>query len=125
MAFTYDVSTDRGKVRLFVYDTDETEYVFEDEEVDVFLELNNESIWLASANACRVLAVRAADDAFAVKVSTALEIDKKQVSRRFLELAKDYEAKAATSTDMVWEYVDSFAISTSATGRDTTEYVGD
>jgi len=125
MAFTYSVSTDRGKVRLFCYDIDSTEYVFEDDEIDVFLELNNDSIWLAAANACRVLAVRASDDAFAVKVSTALEIDKKQVSRRYLELAKEYEDKASKLEDGVWEFTDSFAISTSATGRDTSEYVKD
>jgi len=125
MAFTYDVSTDRGKVRLFVYDIDENDYVFEDNEVDVFLEMNNQSIWLASANACRVLAVKASDDAFAVKVSTALEIDKKQVSRRFMEMANEYDSKAATSEEMIWEFVDSFSIRTSATGRDTSEYVGE
>ena len=125
MAFTYDVDTDRGKVRLFIYDIDETEYVFEDNEVDVFLEMNNQSIWLASANACRVLAVKASDQAFAVKVSTALEIDKKQVSRRFMEMAKEYDSKAATSEEMIWEFVDSFSIRTSATGKDTSEYVGE
>ena len=34
MAFTYDLTTTRGKVRLQVADTTSTAYVFEDDEVD-------------------------------------------------------------------------------------------
>lgn len=37
MAFTYDLATDRGKVRLRLGDTSSTAYVFEDAEIDYFL----------------------------------------------------------------------------------------
>ena len=37
MAFTYDISTDRGKTRLGLGDTTAAAYVFEDEEIDYFL----------------------------------------------------------------------------------------
>lgn len=37
MAFTYVVSTDRGKVRLKVGDTNSAAYAFEDDEIDAFL----------------------------------------------------------------------------------------
>tara|TARA_R110002124_G_scaffold53832_1_gene153969 strand:+ start:659 stop:1006 length:348 start_codon:yes stop_codon:yes gene_type:complete len=37
MAFTYDITTDRGKVRLKLADTDSSAYVFEDDEIDYFL----------------------------------------------------------------------------------------
>ena len=37
MAFTYDVTTSRGKVRLRIADTTSTAYVFEDAEVDYAL----------------------------------------------------------------------------------------
>ena len=37
MSFTYDISTDRGRVRLNLADTDPTAYVFEDDEVDTLL----------------------------------------------------------------------------------------
>lgn len=37
MAFTYDISTDRGRVRLYLSDTDSAAYVFEDDEIDYFL----------------------------------------------------------------------------------------
>ena len=77
------------------------------------------------ARRAQVLAVKASDEAFAVKVSTALEVDKKQVSRRYLEMAQEYEKKASTQTDVVWEYTDSYNIGISATGRDISEYVED
>lgn len=37
MAFTYDVTTARGKVRLTIADTSATAYAFEDAEIDYFL----------------------------------------------------------------------------------------
>jgi len=37
MAFTYDLTTDRGAVRLRLSDTDASAYVFEDTEIDYFL----------------------------------------------------------------------------------------
>jgi len=37
VAFSYDISTNRGKVRLQLGDTTSTAYVFEDDEIDYFL----------------------------------------------------------------------------------------
>ena len=37
MAFTYDIATDRGKVRLLIPDRLATQYMFEDDEIDWFL----------------------------------------------------------------------------------------
>lgn len=37
MAFTYDISTNRGRVRLNLSDTSATGYVFEDDEIDALL----------------------------------------------------------------------------------------
>ena len=37
MAFTYDITTQRGRVRLNLADTDSTAYVFEDAEIDQLL----------------------------------------------------------------------------------------
>jgi len=37
MAFTYDLTTNRGKVRLRLSDTNALGYVFEDNEIDYFL----------------------------------------------------------------------------------------
>lgn len=54
MAFTYDVTTDRGKVRLLIGDTDDSNadaQVFADDEVDAFLSLEASDIRLAAAQA--------------------------------------------------------------------------
>lgn len=37
MAFTYDLTTDRGRVRLRIADTRADAYAFEDEEIDYYL----------------------------------------------------------------------------------------
>lgn len=37
MAFTYDISTDAGALRLRIADTDSTAYAFEDDEIAYFL----------------------------------------------------------------------------------------
>jgi len=60
MAFTYDLNTDRGKVRLLIPDNNVDSYVFEDDEIDKFLALENidgeNNVKLASALALETLA---------------------------------------------------------------------
>lgn len=58
MAATYDVSTDIGKIRLFIGDTDvdpESDAIFTDEELQVFLDLEG-SVRSAAAAAIEALA---------------------------------------------------------------------
>lgn len=45
----YDPGTDAGKVRLLISDTNDADPVFNDQEIDVFLELSGGSIRLAAA----------------------------------------------------------------------------
>jgi len=60
MAFTFDVTTDRGKVRLLITDTDQANPIFTDEEIDAFLsitQVNDENdIRLAAAQALDTIA---------------------------------------------------------------------
>lgn len=129
MSFVYDPTTDRGKVRLLVYDnTDGTwkvDYNFQDADIDAFLELNSDDVWLSAAEACRSLAVLAAGSAFALTIPGALELDKKQVSARYLQLADRYQARASSGAGSVVEYIDSYAIEINQLGVDNSEYVGD
>ena len=37
MAFSYDISTDRGKVRFLIQDNDSTNYAFQDGEIDFLI----------------------------------------------------------------------------------------
>ncbi len=60
MAFTYNLTTEAGKVRLLITDTDYTNPIFEDNEIDVFLSLTavdgTNDINLAAAAALETIA---------------------------------------------------------------------
>ena len=56
MPFTYDPTTDRGRVRLLSTDVDSTDPCFTDEEVDAFLTLASSSVLLAAAMAIESIA---------------------------------------------------------------------
>lgn len=58
MAFTYDLTTDVGKVRLEYGDTDPASVLFQDAELVRFLEVEGNSILGAAAHACEALARR-------------------------------------------------------------------
>lgn len=68
MAFTYDLSTGIGRVRLYVPDNQETSNVFEDEEIAAFLEAEGENPKLAAALALEVMASSEAYKLKAVRV---------------------------------------------------------
>lgn len=55
MAATYDLATDLGKVRLEIPDTDIRKPIFEDEEIQYFLDVNEGDIYLAAAHALSVI----------------------------------------------------------------------
>lgn len=71
MPFTYDVSTEAGKVRLLAVDNRFDGYIFEDDEIDVFLELQSNSIYRAAALALETIA---ADQALCLKRITSLDL---------------------------------------------------
>lgn len=56
MAFTYDPSTDSGKVRLLCGDQSEDGRIFEDAEIDAFLAIEDGSIRFAAATALEAIA---------------------------------------------------------------------
>lgn len=93
MAFTYDVSTDRGKVRLLITDVQEANPLFQDAEIDAFLTLNT-SVRLAAAAALEVIA---ASEVLVLKkiVNLDLETDGPAVARELRELAKQLRAQDA------------------------------
>lgn len=68
MTFTYDPSTSRGKVRLYIPDRIEASAVFNDDEIDAFLGVYSGepgAIYLAAADALEVIAT---DEALVLKV---------------------------------------------------------
>lgn len=70
MSFTYDVSTDRGKVRMLCTDRDETNPIFQDAEVDAFLAIEGGSVRLAAALALETIA---SDQVLVLKVVRTLD----------------------------------------------------
>ena len=129
MAYTFSESTDRGKVRLLINDwTTEsgpeqgTHYWFSDASIDAFLDLNDDDVWAAAADACRSLAADAIGGALLVKLS-GIDIDLKKLPEYWMKLAARYQARS-DNVDVV-EYIDSFDHQVSEQGEDETEYVGD
>lgn len=56
MTFTYDLSTNCGKVRLHIPDTDSVNQIFSDEEIAAFLTANSSNVLRAAAFAVYTLA---------------------------------------------------------------------
>jgi len=55
VAATYNLATDLGKVRLEIPDTDVRNPIFEDEEIQYFLDSNKGDIYLAAAHALSII----------------------------------------------------------------------
>jgi hypothetical protein len=52
MSFTYDVSTDRGKVRFLLQDNDVSNYAFQDSEIDALIVFAPANLFAAAALGC-------------------------------------------------------------------------
>lgn len=87
MAFTYDLSTDAGKVRLIIPDNVSTAYVFEDDEIDAFLSLEYSNTRRAAALALETIA---SNEAYVLKVIELLDLktDGAKTSDALLKRAK-------------------------------------
>jgi len=125
MAFTYDSTTDRGKVRDLLWDTDSSDYDFTDAAIDGLLEQNSDDVWLAAADGCRALAAKFAKTGFNLKIPGAIELDKREQAKLLYNLASTYEKRATSSGANIKEFIDSYDISVSLTGVDEGEYVGE
>lgn len=91
MAFTYDVSTDRGKVRLLIGDTDTNDQLLQDNEIDFFLTQANDNVYLAAAYAAEAIAAT-----FSRKADTDVEsvsIKYSQRSEQYRKLSSRLEGK--------------------------------
>jgi len=101
MSFTYDLSTNRGKVRLLIQDTDETYEFYSDAEIDAFLtvagELDGDTVFYASALA---LESWASNQVMILKVVKLLDVvtDGAAVSREMRMRAQALRADAITSS---------------------------
>lgn len=84
----YDPTTDIGKVRLLIGDTDEV--VFTDAEIQAFLNLADDSIGVAAAKALRAMAASQARLEKRLK-ALDIELDTKGLAKELRALAKELE----------------------------------
>ena len=104
MAFTYDVTTDRGKVRLLIGDTVDSGHQFEDAEIDAFLTMANSSLLLAASYAL---------ESWASAVSGNMKTEKigdysygKDEAATKTALAKKYREEDAANPYLTWAEFD-------------------
>lgn len=105
MAFTYDVTTDRGKCRFLIGDTDtatSANQIFTDAEIDAVLGMNNQVIRLAAAMA---LVAMAASQAMILKVISihGLSVNGASVAAALRELAAEYQRQHNEGEDGDYE----------------------
>jgi len=82
MAFTYDITTDIGKVRRNIGDTDSATALLQDDEIQYYLDSANDNIYLASA-----LAAQAISAEFSRKADTTVETVSVKYSQRAAQYA--------------------------------------
>ena len=93
MAFTYDPTTDVGKVRMLIPDRVEDSAIFQDNEIDAYLSMNDSNVRRAAAEALETIA---SDEVMTLKVMSTLDLTTNgaSVSSALLERAKVLRAKA-------------------------------
>jgi hypothetical protein len=111
--YTYDVTTDLGKVRLLCQDFDMTNPIFTDAEIQAFMDLNDDTVRYAAAQALFVIG---ASEAYIMKRITTLSLstDGPAVAKELRELAKEYirqedEPAGADGWDYAEQVYDTFS----------------
>ncbi|KAA3645331.1 MAG: hypothetical protein DWQ07_12750 [Chloroflexi bacterium] len=109
MAFTYDPTTPRGLVRLLIHDTDDVtaaNQIFQDNEIDAFLNLEGDNVKRAAAQALMSIAAK---EALILKVMKLLDIttDGAKLANSLREQAKQWREEAdvdeaAAGDDFDW-----------------------
>lgn len=96
MAFTYTLATDVGKIRLMIPDRVEAEAIFQDDELETFLALEDGVLKCAAACALETIA---ADEALVQKVqeTEGLKTDGAKTATALLARAKTLREQAAAA----------------------------
>jgi len=97
MSFTYDPTTDRGRVRLLITDTDPTQALLQDAEVDTFLALEGG----VKTGAALALETIASNEALVQKATRLLDLQTNgpAVAKELRERAAALRTQAADDGD--------------------------
>lgn len=87
---TYDITTDIGKVRLLVQDSDISDPLFTDAEIDVFLSMYYNDVFMVSSLLLRQIAVSKAMLEKKIKAGNYSE-DNTTLAKRLLEISDKYQ----------------------------------
>jgi len=99
MTWSYDPSTDIGKVRLRVSDTNATRQIMDDEDYQAFLDMAGGSTTLAAAMALEAIAVNELLCLKVVNLMGAIVTDAASASKYLLAQAKTLRAEYAQMGD--------------------------
>lgn len=103
MAHTYDLTTNIGKVRLMIGDTDivpTTDAQFSDEEIQVFLTMASSSLLIAAGYALEAWASAITDSLLSEKIGD-YAYTKKDAENK-LKLAAEYKKQDAEKPYLTW-----------------------
>ena len=107
MAATYDITTDVGKVRLKIGDTDVTpasDAVFTDEELTLFLTEHSSNINLAAADALEAWAAKYGASADSEKIGDYSYTQK--IIDKMLKMAEQLREKESSTPYLTWAEMD-------------------
>ena len=107
MAHTYDLTTNIGKVRLLIGDTDitpTTDAQFSDEEIQVFLTMSGGSLLIAAAYALESWASALTGSLTSERIGDYAYTKKEAETKR--DLAKEYKLQEAENPYLTWAEMD-------------------
>ena len=91
MSFTYDITTNVGKLRLIISDNNSDSYIFEDDELDFFLDRNDNNITRTAIEICRALAMKFMQESSAKIRVDDIQIEEGNKHKYYTDLANDLE----------------------------------
>lgn len=100
MSLPYDITTNVGKVRLTIGDTDATDYVFSDAELNYFLTENSNNILLAAADALEAWMAKYATSPDSEKIGDYAYTQK--IVAHMNKLKNELREKVASKPYLTW-----------------------
>jgi hypothetical protein len=99
MSWHYDsqLSGNRDKVRFLIQDTDSTNELCQDEEIDFALTAGSNDVFSAAAICCRALATQFIKKVGLRDPQTGIVYDTERKAEFYLSLAEEFEAKSGKS----------------------------
>lgn len=99
MPATYNLTTDVGRVRLLISDTDPTTPIFDDDEISAFLAFEGDDVRLAAAQALDTIASNEALVVKKLRTADGLTTDGPAVAKELRERAAQLRADAHGDED--------------------------